>query len=630
MNIFIYYLLLFIGSTYPGVVFLSWMQVCFLQGRGSTYLEGLSITLIVTTCLCIIVIIIIYQLAHPIDILCKRIKEENYVPTKDEEKSILQINKKLNTVTIISTIVGYLFGNLITMFFSIAKGDIPAVPSRIVIVVLQSSLAGCAACLYTVFCLDVLISRIRRTFKIKNIDPSQRSSKISKTLAFIIFTSVFYLGINVGIVPYQLITHPDVMHISNPLTYYLGYSVLIMLLTTIYCIIPIYIILKGIRERLQLNSAKLHELAEKGDLSERIDISIIDDLGYLTSTINEMIDTVSKTVNAFKTESTSVSKSAEVLSDVTSSSSAAICQMASSFEKINEESDHQNELIQQVSENITNLRDSANTLQAHMMAQSAAMQQNSASITEMAGNINSVAQLTKKADDLSNTLSDTSIRGNDMIQQSVKAITDIQQASKEVQAIVKIIQAIASQTNLLSMNAAIEAAHAGSYGAGFAVVADEVRSLATSSAKSAKDIQNHIKSMAAKIEDGVKTISAAGTAFEQISENVTENQQLIRTISNAMEEQKIGANETLTAITTITDGLTMANDFVNRQTVNAETVDRAMEEVVKSSKEVETVISEGAVASATLQESLDKISDNVEKNKISVKNMEVQINSFKF
>lgn len=630
MSIFICYLLLFIGSTYPGVIFLSWMQVCFLQGRGSTYLEGLSITLIVTTCLCIIVILIIYQLAHPIDILCKRIKEENYEPTKEEEQSILQINKKLNTVTVISTIVGYLFGNLITMFISIAKGDIPAVPSRIVIVVLQSSLAGGAACLYTVFCLDVLISKIRRNFKIKNIDPRQRSSKISRTLAFIIITSVFYLGINVGIVPYQLIANYGTMNISNPLSYYLGYTVLIMLLTTIYCIIPIYIILKGIRVRLQMNSAKLHELAEKGDLSERIDISIIDDLGYLTSTINEMINTVSKTVNAFKTESTSVSKSAEVLSNVTNSSSAAICQMASSFEKINDESDHQNELIQQVSENIVNLRDSANSLQAHMMTQSAAMQQNSASITEMAGNINSVAQLTKKADDLSNTLSNTSVRGNEMIQQSVKAITDIQQASKEVQAIVKIIQAIASQTNLLSMNAAIEAAHAGSYGAGFAVVADEVRSLATSSAKSAKDIQNHIKSMAAKIEDGVKTITAAGTAFEQISENVTENQQLIRTISNAMEEQRIGANETLTAITTIADGLSMANDFVKKQTENAETVDRAMEEVVKSSKEVEAVIGEGAVASATLQESLDKITDNVEKNKISVKNMEVQINSFKF
>lgn len=629
MSIFLYYLLLFVGSTYPGVVFLSWMQVCFLQGRGSSYLNGLIITLIVTTCLCVIVLLIIYQFAHPVDLLCNRIKKENYTPTKDEEKSILELNKKINKITVISLIIGYLFGNLITMIISIAKGDIPAVPSRIILVIIQSSLAGAAACLYTVFSFDVLIAKIRKSFKIKHIQQEQRSSKISSTLAFIILTSVFYLGINVGMVPYNLIATSNSNNIATPLSYYIGYSIFVMIVTTIYCGIPIYIILKAIRERLQLNSNKIHELAEKGDLSERIDISIVDDFGYLTSTVNEMMDTVSNTINSFKVESTSVSKSADILSSVTTSSSASICQMAASFEKINEESYHQNELIKQVSENITDLRDSANSLQAHMMKQSSDMQENSASITEITGNINSVAEMTKKADELSSTLSETSIRGNDMIQQSVVAIADIQKASKEVQDIVKIIQAIASQTNLLSMNAAIEAAHAGNFGAGFAVVADEVRSLATSSAKSAKDIQNHIKSMALKIEDGVKTISAAGSAFEQISINVNENQQLIKTISNAMEEQKIGANETLKAITEIADGLNLANDFVNKQTINAETVDRAMEEVISSSKEVETVIAEGGIASASLQESIDKITDTVEKNKISVKNMETQINSFK-
>jgi methyl-accepting chemotaxis protein len=247
----------------------------------------------------------------------------------------------------------------------------------------------------------------------------------------------------------------------------------------------------------------------------------------------------------------------------------------------------------------------------------------------MVANINSVAEVSKKAGAISTVLSTTSKEGNQAIEDAVQAIKEIQAASTEVQNIVKVIQNIASQTNLLSMNAAIEAAHAGSAGQGFAVVANEVRSLAESSAKSTKEIGTHIKNMVNKISAGVGAIQTAGNAFREINENVDHTSELVQTIANAMEEQRIGAKETMQATAYFVESVNKIKTLSEKQTEYSRSVDGAMSDVVSSSREISDVIREATISCDKLVAVVQKVADAVQSNDQAVAKMNGAMEIFK-
>ena len=247
----------------------------------------------------------------------------------------------------------------------------------------------------------------------------------------------------------------------------------------------------------------------------------------------------------------------------------------------------------------------------------------------MSSNINAVALTAKNAQDTSQQLSATSEEGKQALEKATAAMNEIHEASHEVQAIIKVIQKIAGQTNLLAMNAAIEAAHAGEFGAGFAVVADEVRSLAQSSASSAKEIQQHIKDMAAKINLGVEAITSAGVSFNGITEKVEKNAQLVSTISMAMEEQSSSAENTQHSTELVVDAVQAIQELTNKENIVAEDMRNFMNSVVEASESTLNAILQGLQATTNLKESIAKVDESAAENKESVDVINQQIQRFK-
>lgn len=628
MPVLLIYAFLFFGSSFVGVGLLSWFQKFYLQGQPEKYLNGLPITVTVTFCLCMIIIIIMYFVLTPVDKLIKDIRKNGHVPNDEDRKLFLSCSKKMNTITLVSTVIGFVFGNLITMTIVMIKGIIPFEWPRIIFAIIHSCAYGGVATLYTINLMDFFMNDRRELLKIRKIEKNQMTGTMAGSFTYMFVVSIFAIATSVIMVPYQLIYLYDKGQVWHGFNFYIGQSIFVFLIVFIACAIPFIMIVQGTTKRLKRNSDLLHNIAESGDLVSRIDIVVNDDFGLLTGCTNELMDKLSAMIVSIKEQSGNVSQSAEVLSQAASSSVAALTQMQSSLQKINSQGNEQYTVINNVSNDITGLKQGASELTDFMIAQSAAMQENSASITQMASNIASVAEMSTQADNLITGLAKISERGNSLVMSAINSISEIQQASNEVQQIVKVIQAISSQTNLLSMNAAIEAAHAGEFGAGFAVVANEVRSLAEGSTKSAKEIQTHIKDMVEKINAGVTTSRQAGEAFKAIEDSVRENQKIMQALTTAMAEQSIGAEENMRVTNDVTAALEHANALVQKQNEFAGHVRETMDSVVNITSEISECISEGLVATENMQNSINQVENSLKTNIDAVNKMKVHVDSF--
>ncbi|MCL2176211.1 MAG: methyl-accepting chemotaxis protein, partial [Treponema sp.] len=187
-------------------------------------------------------------------------------------------------------------------------------------------------------------------------------------------------------------------------------------------------------------------------------------------------------------------------------------------------------------------------LNKHIVTQAESVAQSSSAIEEMLANINSVTQTLVKNTANINMLAETSGAGRLDLQ---KVSADIQEIAKESEGLLQInsvMQTIASQTNLLAMNAAIEAAHAGESGRGFAVVADEIRKLAENSGNQSKTISAVLKKIKNMIDDITKSTGVVLERFAAIESEVKIVSDQESQIRNAMEEQGAGSRQILDAI----------------------------------------------------------------------------------
>jgi methyl-accepting chemotaxis protein len=228
--------------------------------------------------------------------------------------------------------------------------------------------------------------------------------------------------------------------------------------------------------------------------------------------------------------------------------------------------------------------------------QSSSLEETASSMEEMTTTVKQNADNAGQANQLAMAARDQAEKGGSVVSQAVKAMADINDASKKIADIIGVIDDIAFQTNLLALNAAVEAARAGEQGRGFAVVASEVRSLAGRSATAAKEIKELIQDSVRKVEDGSVLVTQSGQTLEKIVASVKKVSDIVAEIAAASREQSSGIEQVNRAVMQM-DELTQQNAALVEEATAAS---QAMAEQVRGLNEMlaRYRVAEAALAAA--------------------------------
>ncbi|MBQ0039121.1 MAG: hypothetical protein KBS64_01675, partial [Treponema sp.] len=582
-----------------------------------------KITLSVTTALILIIGVIAFLFTKPFNEILSRLSVEGGIPSAEDKEAVINTYKKLNMLTVAGCLMGFVVGNSVSLFIKIGKGAIPAEPDRIVLAIIQSVIFGILVCFYVMFITNEMFAKYRSYLHIHVYDSTSIFEKVGMNIYLVAAVGILFVFFNMYIVPFGLIK----INVGDELSTFLSSGARIGLLSIVMALGALAIVVVSLQKRIRDAKNAIDEIRD-GSLSSRIDIIMFDDFANLTTSMNKLIKKLNVMIKELRAESDIVNSTAGKLASVSDDASVAMESMSESFAKIQMEGEKQNNEISNAGQNVSGLTSSVRKVESHVLQETTAMQQSSASITEMTENIKSVADMTKKADEVSILLSKTCETGNKALKATTDTIEAVHGAFNEVQEIVKAIQNIANQTNLLSMNASIEAAHAGEFGKGFSVVAGEVRALAGNAAKSADDIQTLIKGTMEKIKNSVESIGETQAAFLKIQEYTGQNSELVRTISSAMEEQKDGAEENLRTTESIVADTRDIKDLVSDQNHITQNVEESMKSVVESSGIMMNAIKESVKSSDSVKNVIGEINDMIIQNKNAVSKMNEMLGQF--
>ena len=368
---------------------------------------------------------------------------------------------------------------------------------------------------------------------------------------------------------------------------------------------------------------------QEKDLTIRSNIKKNNEIGRISSTLDEMMVVFDSLIGDIRNTSNSVEDSNQDLIASIEESVAAVREMVASIESVNSSLDKQRELTSANVEAVNQQKEQTVKITALVQEQSEAVSESSANVEEMAESINTVNASAAKAGEIGRELSQMANSGWDKIEASMQANEEISRTAELVQESVVGITTIASTTNLLSMNAAIEAAHAGEAGKGFAVVADEINKLAANSAEEATKINKIMAETMMYIQKGSELSLSAGNAFKEILSDIQKTVEIILNIAAAMDEQSTSAADILASMNRLVDLTTNIKNITIGEEKNAEGIMQSIMSLEQLSLEIYNASNEQKTGGEELLSALDLLQDVSLRNKESVDHLNSKVGEFK-
>jgi len=436
-------------------------------------------------------------------------------------------------------------------------------------------------------------------------------SQAMKTEVYYIFQPILVSGFETT--PWSLQLGIPVSEINKPIHALIYYSVIFAAALLVLAAVITLLVAHSIVKPIIGVTATLKDISEgEGDLTHVITVSSKDEVGSLAMYFNKTLEKIKNLVLLIK-------KQAGLLSDIGNNLANNMVETAAAINEITAN-------VQSIKGRVINQSASVTETNATMEQVIANINKLNNHIETMATNVTSVTNtLINNAGNVK-TLQEASEVGKAGLQE---VVTDIQEISRESEGLLEInavMENIASQTNLLSMNAAIEAAHAGEAGKGFAVVADEIRKLAESSSEQSKTIGNVLKKIKESIDKITQSTETVSTRFESIDSGVKTVAEMEGNILNAMEKQGEGSASGSASLTEIT----------KQVKTGSEEMLEGSQEVIKESRNLEKVtqeitggVNEMATGADQVNIAVHNVNEMTQKNREAIDSLIKEVSRFK-
>ena len=379
------------------------------------------------------------------------------------------------------------------------------------------------------------------------------------------------------------ITQDSVM---EPINNMILLVVIIIVIILLIALVVVYISMSKVSKPIANVAETLKDIAQgEGDLTRSITVNSKDEVGDLANFFNQTLEKIKGLIISIKHQASNLSDIGTELASNMTETAAAINEITANVQSIKGRVINQSASVTETNATMEQITQNIDKLNDHVENQSSNISQASSAIEEMVANIQSVTQTLGKNAANVKELMDASEVGRTGLSDVAADIQEIARESEGLLEINAVMENIASQTNLLSMNAAIEAAHAGEAGKGFAVVADEIRKLAESSSEQSKTISSVLKKIKSSIDKITNSTEYVLGRFESIDTCVRTVADQEENIRNAMEEQATGSRQLL-------QGVGNVNDITRHVKSSSEEMFVGSKEVIKEGNNLEKMTQE--------------------------------------